>query len=418
MIFVFIIITIFFSALFSGMEIALVSSDKLRIEIERKKGGTNSKIISFFIKKAEKFIATMLLGNNIALVIYGILLAKLLEPQLLKLFTGETVVLLFQTLISTIIILFAGEFIPKTIFRLNPNQALNIFAFPVLIIFYLLYPLTIFTIFFSNFFLKYILKSKKDEQKLNSVFGKIDLTNFINKFQNYEDEIDEEVKIIQNTLDFEKIKIRECIVPRNEIIAINKFDNINELKSLITETGFSKILVYEGSIDNIIGYVHSYGLYKNPKQINDILVDIPIVPETMTAQKLFNIMIRKKRSIALVVDEYGGTSGIVTTEDILEEIFGDIQDEHDSNDIISTKTDENTYKFSGRIEIEQINEEFNLNLPKDEDYETLAGYIINNLERFPEKNEILVFDNFQITILEIAPPKIELVELKILSENK
>jgi len=396
----------------------LVSSDKLRIEIERKKGGTNSKIISFFIKKAEKFIATMLLGNNIALVIYGILLAKLLEPQLLKLFTGETVVLLFQTLISTIIILFAGEFIPKTIFRLNPNQALNIFAFPVLIIFYLLYPLTIFTIFFSNFFLKYILKSKKDEQKLNSVFGKIDLTNFINKFQNYEDEIDEEVKIIQNTLDFEKIKIRECIVPRNEIIAINKFDNINELKSLITETGFSKILVYEGSIDNIIGYVHSYGLYKNPKQINDILVDIPIVPETMTAQKLFNIMIRKKRSIALVVDEYGGTSGIVTTEDILEEIFGDIQDEHDSNDIISTKTDENTYKFSGRIEIEQINEEFNLNLPKDEDYETLAGYIINNLERFPEKNEILVFDNFQITILEIAPPKIELVELKILSENK
>lgn len=409
---------LFFSAFFSGMEIAFVSSDRLRIEVDRKKGSIQSKIINIFVNKPNKYIATMLLGNNIALVIYGLIMAKILAPYIAMIIHGNFWILIIQTLISTLLILFTAEFIPKTLFRINPNKALNFFAFPVFLIYILMFPLMIFTMFLSNFFLKYILRADTNQNELKTVFGKIDLNNFIDKAQVIEEEIDEEIKIIQNTLNFDKIRLRECIVPRNELVTINKHASISQLTDIISESGFSKILVFEESIDNIVGYVHSYGLFSRPKSINDILVDIPVVPETMTAQKLFNILLKKNRSIALVVDEYGGTSGIVTTEDILEEIFGEIEDEHDSSDLITKKINENTYEFSGRIEIDQINEDFQLDLPVSEEYETISGFITNKLERFPEKNEIINFDKYKITILQIAPPKIELIKLVLLSKEK
>ncbi len=408
-----VLITLFFSAFFSGMEIAFVSSDKLRIEVDRKKNNIQSKIIANFVQKPGKYIATMLLGNNVALVLYGLLMSDLVQVGFVE---SAFWVMIIQTFISTILILFTAEFIPKTLFRINPNKALNLFALPVYLIYIIIYPLTIFTIFLSNIFLKFLLKGKNDENEMKTVFGKVDLNNFINKAEVIEEKIDEEIKIIKNTLDFDKITLRECIVPRNEIIAIDKFSTINDLIQIISETGFSKILIYEKSIDNIIGYVHSYELYKEPKNLQDIIVDIPVVPETMTAQKLFNILLKKNRSIALVVDEYGGTSGIVTTEDILEEIFGEIQDEYDTSELVARKEDDQSYTFSGRLEIDQINEEFKLDLPTADEYETIAGFIITELERFPDKEEKIVLGKYEIKILKIVPPKIELVNLKIIED--
>jgi CBS domain containing-hemolysin-like protein len=407
---------LFFSAFFSGLEIAFVSSDRLRIEVDKQKGGLASRIIAHLSQKSNKYIATMLLGNNAALVIYGLIMAQILEPSIQKIFNSEFWVLIVQTIISTLLILFAAEFIPKTIFRINPNKSLKIFAIPVYIVYLILYPLTVITIFISDFFIKFILKADVSDDQRNNVFGKVDLNDYIEKFAQADEEIEEEIKIIQNTLDFDKIKLKACIVPRNEIVAIDIHSTINELSSLIVETGFSKIPVYKGTIDNIIGYVHVHSLFRDPKSIQDAMVKIPIVPETMTAQKLFNILLRKKRSMALVVDEYGGTSGIVTIEDILEEIFGEIEDEHDSVEFIAEKIDENTYIFSGRLEIDRINEEFDLNIEESEEYETIAGYIIQKLERFPEKGEKILFDNYEITILEAEQPKIEKIKLRIIDE--
>jgi CBS domain containing-hemolysin-like protein len=399
------------------MEIAFVSSDLLRIEVERKKGLFSARIISRFVNKPSKYIATMLLGNNAALVIYGLIMAKIMEPQIKTIIASDFWVLIIQTFLSTLLILIAAEFIPKTIFRLNPNKALNFFAVPVWIIYWILFPLTAFTIFVSDFVLKTFFKTNNDEQTNTNVFGKVDLNNFIEQSAENSEEIEDELKIIQNTLDFDKIKLKECIIPRNEIVAISIHETIAELAKKITETGYSKIPIFDGSIDNIIGYAHVHGLYKQPKQIKDIMVDIPIVPETMTAQKLFNILIRKKRSMALVVDEYGGTSGIVTIEDILEEIFGEIEDEHDVTDFVAEKINETTYEFSGRVEIDFINEKFDLNIQKSEDYETLAGFILNNLERFPEKGEKFTIDSFLITVLEVEHPKIERIRLEINNEK-
>jgi len=415
---VIVVISLFLSAFFSGMEIAFISADKLRIEIERKKETIQSKIINIFINKPNKFIATMLLGNNVALVVYGLMMAKILEPLIALIIDSEFWILITQTLAATILILFAGEFIPKTVFRINPNKALTFFSIPVFLIYLAFYPLTMFTIFLSNFFLKYLLKANVVNSRLKTVFGKIDLTNFLDKSDVENDEIDDEVKIIQNTLDFAKIKLRECIVPRNEIVALEQNATITELKTVISETGYSKIPIYVSSIDNIIGYVHTHGLFNDPKLLKEIIVDIPIVPETMTAQKLFNILLRKKRSIALVVDEYGGTSGIVTIEDILEEIFGEIEDEHDVSDLIAKKIDDTTFEFSGRVEIDQINDEFNIGIPVSEDYETLSGYILTQLERFPEQEELINFAHFDIKIIKIDPPKIELVRLILNEELK
>ncbi|MBN2663766.1 MAG: HlyC/CorC family transporter, partial [Bacteroidales bacterium] len=394
MIYTFLIISLFFSAFFSGMEIAFLTSDRLKIEVDKKKGAVSAKIIDIFVNKPSRYIASMLLGNNVALVLYGLLMAKILGPHISKFIDSDFWVLIVQTMVSTILILFAAEFIPKTLFRINPNKSLKVFAIPVYIIYIIIYPLTSITIFLSNLFLRIIFKTNTYSEN-TKVFGKIDLNNFISKPQQNIEEIEDELKIIQNTLDFDKIRLRECIVPRNEIVAINKHATINELIILISESGYSKIPVFDGSIDNIVGYVHVHGLFKNPKTIMQAMVEIPIVPETLTAQKLFNLLIRKNKSLALVVDEYGGTSGIVSIEDILEEIFGDIKDEHDSVEFMAAKINETTFEFSGRSEIDVINEDFGLGLSKSEDYETLSGYIIQKLERFPEKNEVIIIDNMQ-----------------------
>jgi len=399
------------------MEIAFVSSDRLKIAVEKKKGGVASKIISNFVKKPSKYIASMLLGNNVALVLYGLIMAKVLQAPISKIIHSDFWVLIVQTFLSTILILFTAEFIPKTLFRINPNKALHLFAVPVYIIYIIIYPLTSFTTAISNFFLKVIFKTSADSNDTQKVFGKVDLNNFLNKSMQSVDEIEDEIKIIQNTLDFDKIKLRECIIPRNEIVAISVHSTISDLSALISESGFSKIPVYDGSIDNIIGYVHAHGLYKNPKALNSIMVDIPIVPETLTAQKLFNLLIRQTKSLALVVDEYGGTSGIVTIEDILEEIFGEIEDEHDSSEFIAEKIDDNTFQFSGRIEIDRINEEFNLGIPESQDYETLSGFILEKLERFPEKDEIITWDDKEFIIIEAKQPKIELVKIRLLNQE-
>lgn len=406
-----VIIALFFSAFFSGMEIAFISSDKLRIEVERQKGGLASKIIASYVQKSNKYIATMLLGNNAALVIYGLIMAKILEPPIHKFIQSDFWVLIIQTIVSTLFILFAAEFIPKTLFRINPNKSLRLFALPVHLIYILFFPLTMITIFLSDFFLKNIFKADVSDTARSNVFGKVDLNNFIDKFNQNYDEIEEEIKIIQNTLDFGNIRLKECSVPRNEIVAIDIHSSISELSLLISNSGYSKIPVYEGSIDNILGYAHVHGLYKEPKTIKDVMVNIPIVPETLTAQKLFNILIKSKRSLALVVDEYGGTSGIVTIEDILEEIFGEIEDEHDIQEFESEKINEHTYIFSGRMEIDRINEEFDLNIPESEEYETIAGLILQKLERFPEKGEEIIFDKFIIIILEAEQAKIDRVKL-------
>ncbi len=419
MIYAFLALAILFSAFFSGMEIAFISSDRLKIEVDKKKGGFSSKIISNFVNRPSRYIASMLLGNNVALVIYGLLMAKILEAPLENFIKSEFWVLLVQTFLSTLLILFAAEFIPKTLFRIKPNRALYFFAFPAYIVYLIIYPFTTIIIFLSNIFLKVLLKTDSTINDTNRVFGKVDLTNFINQPQESFKEIEQEIKIIQNTLDFDKIKLRECIIPRNEIVAINKHSTIKNLAEKISQSGFSKIPVYNETIDNIIGYAHVQGLFKNPKNIPEIMVDIPIVPETLTAQKLFNLLINKKRSLALVVDEYGGTSGIVTIEDILEEIFGEIEDEHDTYDFVIKKIDERTFELSGRIEIDHINEEFNLTIPESDDYETISGFIIQKIERFPEKKEKIFIDNMQITILKTKQPKIELVRIKIIEqENK
>ncbi|MEA3452696.1 MAG: hemolysin family protein, partial [Bacteroidota bacterium] len=377
---------------------------------ERKKGGLISRIIAFYDKKPNKYIATMLLGNNAALVIYGLIMAIILEPKINQFISSEFWTLIIQTLVSTILILFAAEFIPKTLFRINPNRTMHIFAFPSFVIYLLFFPLTMFTITLSNFFLKYIIKADISDTEGTNVFGKTDLNNYIEKYNKNFNEIEEEIKIIQNTLDFAKIRLKECIVPRNEIVALDVHSSFSDLTSLISQTGYSKIAIYERTIDNIIGYVHVHSLFQDVKSLKDITVKIPIVPESMTAQKLFNKLVKNKSNMALVVDEYGGTSGIVTIEDILEEIFGEIEDEHDIVEIESEQIDENSYVFSGRLEIDRINEKYSLNIPVSDEYETMAGFIIQILERFPEKDEKIIFENFEITILKAEQPKIDSVK--------
>lgn len=411
-----VLIAIAFSAFFSGMEIAFITANKLRIEIEKQKGSLSSILIAKFVEKPNKFISTLLLGNNIAIVIYGIAAAKVLQIPLSKFIESDFNLLIIQTLISTTIILFFAEFIPKTIFRLNPNKALNLFAIPIYLVYLIFYPITVSIIKFSELFIKYIFRKDPTKQNKKIVFSKIDLTEFINNPQQNSDELKHELEIIQNTLDFDKIKIRECIVPRNEIVAIPNTASLNELREKIAQTGYSKIPVYNGSIDNIIGYAHVHGTFLESKNLKNIIVDAPIVPESMTAKKLLNILLQKKRSLALVVDEYGGTAGIITMEDILEEIFGEIEDEHDTSEIIARQIDDTNYEFSGRIEIEKINGLFGLNITTSDDYDTLSGYILEKIERFPELNQQISIDKKLFTILKIKKSKIELVKITIIDD--
>ncbi|NQU54460.1 MAG: HlyC/CorC family transporter [Bacteroidetes bacterium] len=418
--FILIIITVLLSAFFSGMEIAFVSANKLRLELDKQSEPFSSKILKFATADAGKYIATMLVGNNIALVIYGIAFATLMEPFLQVYFQSEFVILLLQTVASTIIILLFSEFLPKTLFRISPNVLLNIFSIPLALFYIVFYPITKFTVGITNVFLKRILKTDVAASNKNPVFSRIDLDEFVNEpvsvgFEKKE-MLETEVKLFKNALDFSKVKLREIMVPRTEIEMLDINSSIAELRLKFVETGYSRILFYNENIDNIIGYVHSFVIFQNPETIKPYLKNVLIVPETMPANKLLSTFIQEHRSIAIVVDEFGGTSGMVTSEDILEEIFGEIEDEHDTKDIIEKKISDTEFIFSGRSEIDLINEKYFLNLPETDEFETLAGFILNYHESIPKINLLIKIGKFHFKILKATNTKIELVKLTLSEE--
>lgn len=399
------------------MEIAFVAANRFRIEVEKKQGHVASGIVSFFTKNPGQYIATMLIGNNVSLVAYGIFFSISVENYIREyLYSSDYGVLLIQTIISTLLILVTAEFLPKTIFRLNPNRILNAFSVPVMFFFIIFYPISKFTIFVSKLVLKTTFRVDIKDNNEKIVFGKIDLDNFLAKPEstsNTVDRFENEIKIFRNALDFSKIKLKECLIPRNEIVAMDLQSDVIELSKKFIETGFSKILIYEQSIDNIVGYVHSRDLFKKPENIKSVLVDVFIAPETMRANKLLKALIEKRKNVALIVDEFGGTSGMVTIEDIIEEIFGEIEDEHDINEFTERKISDHEFIFSGRLEIDYINEKYNLNIPESEDYETIAGYIFSKHEKVPKEKEIVKIDNFSFEILKVNGPKIETVKFRI-----
>jgi len=416
---IFILVSILFSAFFSGMEIAFVSSNKLRIEIDRKQKKTFAGIVSFFTKHPSRFIATMLVGNNIALVIYGITFAMLLEKPLRNILgnNAEAALLLVQTLISTLLILLTAEFLPKTLFRINPNNSLRLMSLPIALFYAILYPITLLTIGISNFTMKYLLQVKPDTVAVEPVFGKVDLDHFLTDVkpeQITNGEETEDLKIFRNALEFSGLKVRECMIPRTEVIALELDSPLDDLAERFIETGLSRILIYSDTIDNVIGYVNSKGLFKKPEKIKSHLIPIQIVPETLPVNKLLTGFIKEGKSIALVVDEFGGTSGLITTEDIIEEIFGEIEDEHDTSDLVERMLEKNHFLLSGRHEIDYLNEKYFLDIPVSEEYDTLAGYIIYNYESIPEKDTSVKLDNFLITITDVSSNRIEEAELKVI----
>lgn len=412
-----IIFAIILSAFFSGMEISYVYSNKLRIELDRKQRVSGSGIIKIFAGNPGQFIATMLIGNNVALVIYGLFFSRLLNPLLTPFFGSDIIVLLINTLISAAIILTVAEFLPKTIFIISPNFFLKLLSIPTLFFFYLFYPISKFTLAVSNLFIRVFFRLKPGEKiEENLVFTKVDLDHFVglirqNKYNSLP--FNSNIRIFQNALDFSNVKLRECMVPRTEIDAVEVESPIEDLKSLFIETQHSRLLVYQNTIDNIIGYFELKDIFKNPVDIKSLIRKIIIVPETMAANKLLKLFVEEKKNVALVVDEFGGTSGMVTIEDILEEIVGDIEDEHDINELTEKVINKNEYIFSGRLEIDYLNEKYNLDLPEEDDYETLAGLILYFHGSIPGQNDIIRVRNIVFKVLKVTTTRLELVNLKI-----
>jgi putative hemolysin len=413
-----ILITMICSAFFSGMEIAFVTSNKLKTELDKNKGSLSARIISHFQKAPSDYIATMLVGNSVSLVIYGIVMGNILHPVILKFFpesiSSEFTIMITQTIISTLLILITAEFLPKMVFRINPNYILNIFAVPVFVVYYLLYPITFISIFISEFLLKMFLGIKIVDQK--HVFGPVDLDNYVREFfpdARNDDELEHEIQIFQNAMDFPAVKLRECMVPRTEIIAIEHEDGIDNLKHRFIETGLTKILVYNESVDNITGYAHSYDMFRNPATIQSIIRPVSFVPETMPANGLLTLFIQQRRSLAVVVDEFGGTAGMITMEDVIEEIFGEIRDEFDVDDLIEKQINETEFLFSGRLEIDYINEKYRIELPESDEYETLSGLIMHHYQSIPQKNEKIEIGNFIFTVHQVSKTRIDQVHIKI-----
>ena len=409
-----ILISIIFSAFFSGMEIAFVSANKLHIELEKKRKGFIPNILRKLTKNSSKFITTMLVGNNISLVLYSYFMGKVIVE-----YYGINSILI-QTVISTILILVTAEFLPKAIFRVYANETLKILALPAYFFYVLLYVFSFIINGISDFFLKFIFRTDKDAQQ--TVFSKEELGNYITEQleigNDSEEEIDSEIQIFQNALEFQKVKAREIMVPRTEILAIEIHEKVSKLSESFINSGFSKILVYKTSLDDIIGHVNAFELFKKPKTIKSILLPVEIVPESMMINDVLNSLMKKRKSIAIVVDEYGGTSGMITVEDVVEELFGEIEDEHDVQELTDERITEIEFKFSARLEIDYLNEEYNLNIPKEEAYETLGGFIIDYTENIPEKGEVLVILDYEITILGVSSSKIEEIHLKILDREQ
>ena len=411
-----ILITMAFSAFFSGMEIAFVSSNKLRFEMNRNEQSITSRILSIFYHNPNNFISTMLVGNNIALVIYGILMAQLIEQQLLADYIdNEFVLVLTQTIISTLIILVTGEFMPKTLFKINPNFTLNLLAIPAFVCYVVLYPISKFASGISGILLR-LTGTIINREASEKAFSKVDLDHFIQSSIQDADAsqgINTEVQIFQNALDFSSFKVRECMVPRTEIIAIDNEASIDELKSLFIEKGISKIIVYQDNIDNIIGYIHSSEMFNEPDDWRTCIRQLPIVPETMSANKLMKLFMQQKKSLGVVVDEFGGTSGIVALEDLVELIFGEIEYEHDTTSYEAKSVGNNEYVLSGRLDIEKANELFDLELPESDEYQTIGGLILHQHQSIPKAHEIITMNKFQFRIIKVTATKIELIRLKV-----
>lgn len=409
-----IVISMLLSAFFSGMEIAFVSSNRMLVEMDKEKDGIPQRCLSLFYRNPNGFVSTMLVGNNIVLVIYGILFARIFDATLFASYPESTRVLL-DTILSTLIVLFTGEFLPKTLFKSNPNKLLTIFA-PIAYIFYIiLWPISRFSTLLSKGILR-VIGIKMDKSKDDGFFTKVDLDNLVqSSIENArsDDEIEEEVKIFQNALDFSDRKVRDCMIPRTEINAVEQSCSVEELQQMFIESGNSKILVYDSDIDHIIGYIHSSEMFNNPKDWRDKILEMPFVPETMAAHKLMQIFLQQKKSIGVVIDEFGGTSGIVCLEDIVEEIFGEIEDEHDSTKYVAEKHGDNEYVLSARLEIDKVNEMFNLDLPENDDYMTVGGMILHYYQSIPKLNEIVKIGKFSFKIIKNTMTKIELVRLKI-----
>lgn len=415
------IIVILFSALFSGMEIAFIASNKLLLGIDINSRTITSYAIDKFYNNSNNFVSSLLVGNNIVLVIYGILMAKLLNDTILAGITDTGLRLFLETLISTIIIILTGEFVPKAIFRINPNGALKRFALIMYPIFILLYPLARFTTWVSCLVLK-IFRIHINKETRDNTFSKTELNNLIqssiDNAKKEEEEIDNDVRIFQNALDFSDIKVRDCYVPRTEIYGLEVTASLDELKSMFIESGHSKIIVYKDNIDNIIGYIHSSELFRSGEHWQQHICKMPIVPETLSAQKLLRTLMQQKKSLAVVVDEFGGTSGIISLEDLLEEIIGEIEDEHDNTNHTAKSLGDNEYLLSGRLEVERINEMFSLNIPESDEYQTLGGYILAHYRRFPQLNESITIDNYQIQTIKQRSMRIDLVKLKVIEEQE
>jgi putative hemolysin len=413
-----IVVSIILSAFFSGMEIAFVSANKLHIELEKKREGFIPLILNKITQKSSKFITTMLVGNNISLVIYSYYMGRFLLGILHLEGLNEFSILITQTIISTIIILITAEFLPKAIFRIYANEVLKIFAVPAYVFYVLFHFLSDFITGISDFFLRVFFKTNADEQQVE--FSKEELGNYILEqleTSNDDEEMDSEIQIFQNALDFHNVKAREVMVPRTEIIAVEIHEKVTNLESIFIETGLSKVLVYKTSMDDVIGYINAFELFKKPKTIKSILLSVEIVPESMMINNILNILMKKRKSVAVVVDEYGGTSGMITVEDIVEELFGEIEDEHDSQEFLEEKLNETTFNFSARLEVDYLNEEYHLSIPKSEAYETLGGFIIEHTENIPEENEVVDIEGFEIRILNTSGAKIDVVCLKIIGQE-
>ena len=410
-----IFITLLLSAFFSGMEIAFVSSNRMLAEMDKGTSRLTRRLQTFFYKNPNDFVSTMLVGNNIVLVVYGIFLARLLDNTIFK-GLDPAISVTADTILSTLVVLFTGEFLPKTLFKSNPNKFFSFFVFPAYLFYLLLWPVSRFSTLLSKILLK-ISGVKVDKDNDDGEFSKIDLDYLVqSSIDNATDnsQIDDEVRIFQNALEFSDTKVRDCMVPRTEICAVEKSSSLSDLKNIFIESGKSKILVYDNDIDHIIGYIHSLELFRNPNDWHNHIRTMPFVPETMSARKMMQTFLQQKKSLGVVVDEFGGTSGIISLEDIVEEIFGDIEDEHDNSNYIAQKNSDGSYLLSARLEIDKVNDLFSLDIPESEDYMTIGGFILHEYENFPKLNEVVRIGRFEFKIIKNTMTKIELVRLKVI----
>lgn len=414
---VIIIVCLLLSAFFSGMEIAYISSNKIYLEIEKKQDNLLSKILTKLTEKPSKFIATMLVGNNIAIVVYGFFMGKTLANWIncFGFNFSEFSNLLLQTILSTLIILITSEFLPKVFFQIYANKLMKFFAIPCYFFYRIFNYISTFVIWISDIILKKFFKT--DGDYVPSVFSKIELGNFINEqmssIENHE-EVDSEIQIFQNALEFSGVKAREIMTPRTELVAVELHSSVSELRELFVKTGYSKIIVYQNSLDDILGYVHSFELFKKPRSVKAIMIPVEFVPETIFIKDVLNILTKKRKSVAVILDEYGGTSGIVTVEDIIEELFGEIEDEHDNSEqLVEQQINDSTFLFSARLDVEYLNEQYKMQIPESDSYGTLGGFIVNHSKEIPQKGDIIAIDNLHFVIEEASNTKIDVVKMTI-----